>query len=53
VVELLSVEGCKLRVRGLDAFEGSPLIDVKPYLPRADSVPEARVSEWTDGGPPT
>jgi len=29
-VELLSVEGCTLTVRGLDALEGSPVVDIKP-----------------------
>jgi tRNA-Thr(GGU) m(6)t(6)A37 methyltransferase TsaA len=29
-VELLHVEGCTLTVRGLDAFEGSPVVDIKP-----------------------
>jgi tRNA-Thr(GGU) m(6)t(6)A37 methyltransferase TsaA len=47
VVELVKVEGSTLTVRGLDAFGGSPIIDIKPYLPRADSVPDARVPEWT------
>jgi len=28
-VELVAVEGYKLRVRGLDAFEGSPIVDNK------------------------
>jgi len=53
VVELLEVEGGTLTVRGLDAFEGSPIIDIKPYLPRADSIPNARVPSWTLKGPPT
>ena len=30
VVELLSIEGCTLTVRGLDAFEDSPIVDLKP-----------------------
>lgn len=53
VVELVDVDGCVLLVRGLDALEGSPIIDVKPYLPRADSFPEAQVPEWALAGPPT
>jgi tRNA-Thr(GGU) m(6)t(6)A37 methyltransferase TsaA len=28
-VELLSVDGCRLTVKGLDAFEGSPIVDMK------------------------
>jgi len=40
-------------VRGLDAVEGSPIIDIKPYLPRAESVPDARVPGWALQGPPS
>jgi len=29
-VELISMDGCTLTVRGLDAFEGSPILDIKP-----------------------
>jgi tRNA-Thr(GGU) m(6)t(6)A37 methyltransferase TsaA len=46
VVELLKVD-CFLTVKGLDAIEDSPIIDIKPYIPRADSVPDARIPEWT------
>lgn len=53
VAELTKIEDCVLIVRGLDAFEGSPIIDIKPYLPRADAVPNARVPEWTLRGPPS
>lgn len=30
---LLSVHGNILRVRGLDALDGSPVLDIKPYAP--------------------
>ncbi|MBO3808645.1 MAG: tRNA (N6-threonylcarbamoyladenosine(37)-N6)-methyltransferase TrmO [Candidatus Brockarchaeota archaeon] len=46
VVELLKREECSLKVRGLDAFEKSPVIDIKPYIPRIDSVEKARTPEW-------
>jgi tRNA-Thr(GGU) m(6)t(6)A37 methyltransferase TsaA len=45
-VELLSVEGTTLRVRGLDAFDGTPVLDIKPYLIRGDLKPEASVPRW-------
>jgi len=45
-VRLLKVEGNVLRVKGLDAVDGSPVLDVKPYIPRHDSIPEAEVSRW-------
>jgi tRNA-Thr(GGU) m(6)t(6)A37 methyltransferase TsaA len=53
VVELVRIQDCTLVVRGLDALEGSPIIDIKPYIPRADSISDARVPEWTFHGPPT
>ena len=46
VVESMKVEDCILTVKGLDAFEGSPIIDVKPYIPRGDAVPNAYTPEW-------
>lgn len=53
VVQLLKAENCVLTVKGLDALEGSPIVDIKPYLPRADSIPNAEAPPWTDVGPPT
>jgi tRNA-Thr(GGU) m(6)t(6)A37 methyltransferase TsaA len=45
VVELLKIEGSTLIVRGLDAYNGSPVLDIKPY-DLWDSKPGARVPEW-------
>ena len=53
VVKLMKVEDCSLIVKGLDAFEDSPIIDIKPYIPRADSILNVCVPEWTGRGPPT
>lgn len=53
IVELIKVKECVLTLKGLDALEGSPIIDIKPYIPRADSIPNARVPEWTSRGPET
>lgn len=43
VVELIAREGPVLKVRGLDCLNGTPLIDIKPYFAKNDSVPDARV----------
>ena len=40
VVELLGREGRVLRVRGVDMLDGTPILDIKPYL---SSVPEERL----------
>lgn len=43
VVPLLVIDGTTIHVRGLDAIDGTPVLDIKPYLPEYDSVPGARV----------
>lgn len=40
VVELLGCEGNRLRVRGVDMLDGTPIVDIKPYL---SSVPETNL----------
>ena len=49
VVEFLKAEGCTLMIKGLDAEPDSPIIDIKPYVPHSDSVPNARVPAWVIG----
>ena len=53
VAELTKIEKRTLHVKGLDALKGSPIIDIKPYIPKADAVPDAKVPEWTSHGPST
>ena len=45
VVRLVKVEGTKLVVVGLDCFDNTPLLDIKPYFASTDSVPDA-VAGW-------
>lgn len=52
-VKLLKIEQCTLTVKNLDALEDSPIIDIKPYIPKADSIPNARVPAWTCHGSKT
>jgi len=47
VVPLLRRRKNILRVRGLDAINSTPVLDIKPYVPRYDSVPDAKVPDWT------
>jgi mRNA-degrading endonuclease RelE of RelBE toxin-antitoxin system len=44
-VALERVEGLTLYVRGLDIVDGSPVLDIKPYVPYADIVTSAE-SGW-------
>ncbi|MCK9581641.1 MAG: tRNA (N6-threonylcarbamoyladenosine(37)-N6)-methyltransferase TrmO [Methanoregula sp.] len=44
-VALNRVEGGMLHVTGLDLLDGTPILDVKPYVPAFDSIPHA-VTGW-------
>lgn len=39
-----------LDIEGADMVDGTPIVDIKPYLPYADAVPQAR-DDFTGGGP--
>lgn len=45
LVELLGVKGDIVTVRGLDAFDGAPVLDTKPF-DYWDMAEDARVPEW-------
>jgi len=45
-VRLIARQGNKLKVEGLDAIDGTPVIDIKPYLPNYDSVADGKVPSW-------
>jgi len=45
-VRLLRREGNVLTVRGLDAYDDTPVLDVKPYLTPGDCIPEAAKPDW-------
>lgn len=45
LVELVKVEGNVLTVRGLDAFDGTPVLDVKPF-DFWDTAKDAKVPKW-------
>ena len=46
VVRLIKRRRNVLRVKGLDAIDGTPVLDVKPYIPHYDSVPQATIPAW-------
>ncbi|MCP3967612.1 MAG: tRNA (N6-threonylcarbamoyladenosine(37)-N6)-methyltransferase TrmO [Lentisphaerae bacterium] len=40
-VELVKVEGRVLHIRNFDLLDGSPVLDIKPYIPHADAFPDS------------
>lgn len=47
VCQLVAVDGLAVTVRGLDALDGSPVFDVKPYLPEFAPRGDVRVPDWS------
>ncbi len=47
-VRLLAVEGNTLRVAGVDMLDGTPLLDIKPYVPEFDAFMTERIG-WYRG----
>ena len=51
LVKLIQVDRATgtLKVAGLDAVHGSPILDIKPYLPHVEAAASARVPGWVAG----
>lgn len=49
-LKLLRVDGRNVHVRGLDLLDGTPILDIKPYVPYCDAFPDASAG-WVDGIP--
>lgn len=45
-VRLVGIEGNIVRVRGLDAIDGTPVLDIKPYAPVYDGAVDPLVPAW-------
>ena len=46
VVRLTQRRGNTLTVQGLDAFDGTPVIDIKPYMPPLEDLSDVRMPDW-------
>ncbi len=48
-VQLVSIDSARrqLHVRGVDLLDGTPILDIKPYIPYADAFPHSRAG-WID-----
>jgi tRNA-Thr(GGU) m(6)t(6)A37 methyltransferase TsaA len=47
-VELLGIKGHVLRVRGLDALDGTAVLDIKPYMPPFDRMENVKTPPWME-----
>jgi len=41
-LKLLRIEGNRIYVEGIDLLDGTPIIDIKPYVPYCDAFPDAK-----------
>jgi mRNA-degrading endonuclease RelE of RelBE toxin-antitoxin system len=48
-VKLVKVEGLKIYITESDILDGSPVLDIKPYLPYSDSFPDVKTG-WVKSG---
>jgi tRNA (adenine37-N6)-methyltransferase len=48
IVKLIRIEGCTLHVEDVDVIDGTPLLDIKPYVPAFD-VRSADRTGWLSG----
>ena len=51
VFEIEKIEGNSVFIRGLDVIDGTPVLDIKPYIPYSDSIPTAKAA-WAAETPP-
>ena len=52
LAKLERVDGARLELSGVDLVDGTPILDVKPYIPAYDApAEEARVADWVDPPP--
>ncbi len=47
-MRLVRVEGTRLHIKGMDVIDGTPLIDIKPYVPEFDIAESDKIG-WYKG----
>jgi tRNA (Thr-GGU) A37 N-methylase len=48
LVRLVDIEGTVIRFAGVDLLDGTPVIDIKPYVTRLDRPPVEPACGWFD-----
>lgn len=50
VAKIEGIQGATLLLSGADLVDGTPVLDIKPYLPYCDAVPDAIAPSWVKAG---
>jgi tRNA (Thr-GGU) A37 N-methylase len=45
---IVSIKNNIVEIEGIDAFDDTPILDLKPYMPRNDAFPQALTPEWVN-----
>ena len=45
---IVKIKGNTVEVAGLDARDGTPIVDMKPYISKGDAIPEATTPAWVN-----
>jgi tRNA-Thr(GGU) m(6)t(6)A37 methyltransferase TsaA len=48
LLQVVGLEGCQIKVNGLDILDGTPLLDIKPYIPQFENPQEVHIG-WLSG----
>ena len=51
VCRIVGVEGCLVRLDAIDAFDGTPVLDIKPFTPADAPSQGVKVPDWASRGP--
>ncbi|NHJ32025.1 MAG: tRNA (N6-threonylcarbamoyladenosine(37)-N6)-methyltransferase TrmO [Asgard group archaeon] len=46
IVKLLRIEGNKIYIDRTDAFDGTPIVDIKPYIPKSDCILNTKLPDY-------
>ena len=46
--KIVSIENNTIEIERTDAFDGTPVLDIKPFIPGYDSTPDATVPDWLE-----
>ncbi|MBN1910975.1 MAG: tRNA (N6-threonylcarbamoyladenosine(37)-N6)-methyltransferase TrmO [Pirellulales bacterium] len=49
--KIVSVKDNVIEIERIDAFAGTPVLDIKPYIPRSDTAAGATIPEWLKANP--
>jgi len=47
----INIDENTVKIKGIDAVDGTPILDLKPYIPVCDKVDDFKIPDWFKGWP--